>query len=158
MTNSFLLKDRSGKPQGYLLSCGEEICCRISGACRGAELCVYEGRKGSRFNLEETNLEQVFSYRLAGIDCAVVYTHGQAALASDWTLAEAVLSEHSDVFNSEAAGKHEPEEPPAKEQKDAVDRLPWPQRRWPPPPCMSGARYVHGRWLADSGDSAAVEG
>ena len=158
MMNSFLLKDRSGRPQGYLLSNGEEICCRLSGPSRGAELCVYEGRKKFSFNLDETDSEQVFPYRRAGIDCVVVYTHGQAALASDWTLAEAVLSEHSDVFNSEAAGKHAHEEPPAKEQKDAADQLSWPQRRWPPPPCMSGARYVHGRWVVDSGDSTAVEG
>ncbi len=30
--------------------------------------------------------------------------------------------------------------------REAFGRIPWPERRWPPPPCWPEARYEGGRW------------
>ncbi len=32
-------------------------------------------------------------------------------------------------------------------RKTEVSERTWPDRRWPPPPCMPKAHYVSGRWL-----------
>ena len=156
--NSFLLKDKDGRVRGYLLRTGEEICCRLSVAYRDAELFVYEQQNGVCFHLTASDAEQRFPYRDTEIKCVVVFSQGQMVLASDWVYAaDTLLHTGAKKKKEEKQSSLIPSEnKPETENAENQPRL-WPQRRWPPPPCLTGARYHGGQWLIPSGDGILFE-
>ena len=157
--NSFLLKDKDGRVRGYLLRTGEEICCRLSVTYRDAELLVYEEQNGVSFHLTASDTEQRFPYRDTEIRCVVVFSHGQMVLTSDWVYADTLP--HTGAVDKTEKEEGEissvpSENKPEKENAENQPRL-WPQRRWPPPPCLTGARYSGGQWRMSSGDGRSCE-
>ena len=163
--NSFLLKDKDGRVRGYLLRTGEEICCRLSVTYRDAELFVYEQQNGVCFHLTASDGEQRFLYRNVEIRCAVVFSLGQMVLASDWVYADALpqtgAAEKKEKEKEEEKEKKQSslvlsENKPLKGEEEQPPRL-WPQRRWPPPPCLMGARYHGGQWRMPSGNGRSYE-
>jgi len=161
MANGFLFRDKNDRHRGYLLFCGEEICCRISDSYSGAVLCISNGHECACFHLEETSAEQRFACRVEGIACAAVLEDGKPVLATDWTMENVLRHMQPDQQERNLPETDKPvfQETPVR-NKSALQAKPylWPQRRWPPPPCISGARYVSGRWIDGSGDEIIFEG
>lgn len=155
MADSFLLKDSSGRARGYALCRGYEICVRISMPLQSAELCADGEAVRKVYALAAAEEEQVFPFQGGGIRCVSVVEQGRLILASDWAAVQRdiPLQAHVAERRSEADSAKQACLKPENGSRQ------WPQRRWPPPPCLQKARYVRGCWQEEeeSGQDRGLE-
>lgn len=175
MSRSFVLKRPDGTITGYLVVGQDSLWLRAEGIpADGGELTLLHGAgTQTRLALASTQQEQALrggggeitaAYALGG--GRVLFATGEEALK----LAARALTEraarsaaqHTKAARAEAAagqrGRDADEEPPRNglRQSDEEKRAggngareeTFAQRRWPPPPCVKGAHYADGRWLA----------
>jgi len=138
MASSFVLKDTGGKPVGYLQQIGDKIRCRIHANIQQAEMMLL-------YSPEEW-VQSILSGN--GEECE--WESGSK------TLIGACLMKQGQLFSSTGdevrrrylhfackKGKTEP----VLEKQTSVEGFP--ERRWPPPPCVPGAKYVSGAWKTE---------
>lgn len=143
MGRSFVLKDTSGHPGGYLMQGMREICCRADAPAQQAVL-LFEDGTTAEFELsggQEARWMCKGRLLCGGFVCA----DGHLLLATGDEARSAFLR----WLTPASASREEREEPPAPaaEQTGAIrEARTWPQRRWPPPPCWPTSQYMQGRW------------
>lgn len=170
MNNSFLLKDKSGRASGYLMQCGKQIRLRTD-VCRGEDkkIILYAANGESESKLISDSGEEVsWESRIEKLKGAAVVTLKDEILLSTGKQIDEICSKEStkvliqkrrneriyetqksskkevDQSEKEAAQIKETAEFPQKENKNRAKV--WPDRRWPPPPCMTDAQYTDGKW------------
>ena len=146
MGDSFLMRDKEGNVQGYIIWQGARICCRISGALRDGMLYLRDERlKEWMFELQNDGRENLFAYAGKKIKAAFVLDGNRLAYASDWYEQPPANCRKAET---EAVKEKKMDSEEGVNAQKAPERQ-WPERRWPPPPCMTKARYEQGMWHSD---------
>lgn len=165
MGKSFVLKDASGRPGGYVMQSFGQICCRADGIRGPAQLALLDGdaicAQLALTEGEESRWPDP-GYALKG---AVVHAERSVLLCSDGETQRAFerlacrpqqnASPHAerngareerrrDGMTESVSAEGKNTEESGHTEKSAAEALP--QRRWPPPPCSPAARYTCGRW------------
>lgn len=177
MGRSFVLRQPGGALAGYMIANRDALQLRASGIpAAGGELTLVDAQgTETRRSLHSTEQEQTLGG--TGGEIAAVYAigGGRVLFASDaqaLRTAERILSDRE--RNPTQAGGAQRKQPaqedaqsrqfsaaqhsggqPGQERSGSVlkqeggqrDEMPAQQRRWPPPPCLTGARYEGGRWV-----------
>lgn len=159
MGKRFVLKDASGRPAGYVIADGADICCRVSGDGQGDArlIALFEDGERRAYALAPGGAEQRFPCGDGALCGGYVEAADRLLLATDARAREAfarspmrrraqpAAQARSDL--TDAREQAMPPRPDETQQPDATARTDvMPQRRWPPPPCWPQARYAHGRW------------
>lgn len=152
MGRSFVLKGATGKPEGYLIQ-GQGVVRFKGGAMDNARMTII--RADNRKTVWEgtwTAEENEHPDDGTKIAAAYVTENGVLRLYTDEAAKRAFEMEKRECPTERPAGKTKNQEQEktiyrAEEKKRQTEERVWPERRWPPPPCMPAARYVSGRWL-----------
>lgn len=176
MGRSFVLRQPGGALAGYMIANRDALQLRASGIpATGGELMLVDAQGAqSRRSLRSTEREQALGG--TGGEIAAVYAigGGRVIFASDakaLRMAECALAERKkNPVQADGARRKQPaqeeeqcrrpsaaehsggragqgrSESALKEEGRRRDEM-LAQRRWPPPPCLTGARYVGGRWM-----------
>ena len=152
MVRSFVLKGMTGKPEGYLMQ-GFGVVRFKAGAMQKARMTII--RADGRQTVWEdawTDGENERPDDGGKIAAAYVTENGVLRLYTDETAKKMFEKEKRKCPTEQPAGRIDKQvfEKTAyreKEKKMQTEVHTWPERRWPPPPCMPAARYVSGRWL-----------
>ena len=147
MDDSFLLRDAEGAACGYIIARGRTLCCRISELAHEGTLYITDRlNRISEYALSGDGQEEyTFDYQGERVQHAAVFEGSKLMGASDWQKAQKAEYSRKEQ-KAEADGDKEKQTPPESTNHD-VKAWNWPERRWPPPPCMPEARYEHGHWL-----------
>lgn len=157
MGKSFVLKDASGRPGGYLVQGMRDICCRAGHLTQPSEMVLLFDDGTQQTHAIESGEEAYWpgggGLLCGGFLCAdgrLLLATGEAARAAFERLSGQKRAQQTRA-RRETAGEGKaappPREEPAQRPPDSVrqERV-WPQRRWPPPPCWPQAEYAQGRW------------
>lgn len=156
MGKSFVLKDASGRPGGYLMQSMREICCRADSPAQQAVLLFEDGTAETHALCGGQEARWPCGDRLlrGGFVCAedrLLLATGEETRGAfvRWLASKRALPEKkrpAEGSTPELALKSTP----LQENKQPIGTVQkpreWPQRRWPPPPCWPAARYVQGCW------------
>lgn len=153
MKSSLLLKDKSGKPRGYILVKPDCILCKpgckLETASKEISLIMKEQADVyCRFSLQAENTEQEIPYQgMRCPDAACICADGCIALSTDWRVSFPPVNEkESKDLDSAESGSVTAESNMSTSctQDEAACR--WPQMRWPRPVCWPNAKYTGGAW------------
>jgi len=163
MGKSFILKDRTGTPSGYLLQGIRTLRCRISGAEEGMKAVLfYADGKHSERQITTLDGEIEWEEPNAFID-GVVIIKDDAIVADSGVQAkrrfesmQIKANRGEEQGNAAALSVGKPEESLLSASMDGNEKKPekrekeWErslsERRWPRPPCLQTAVYDHGAW------------
>ena len=165
MGNSLLLRDEAGRMAGYVQLCAGTLRCRVTvGAAERAKLLVCYADGGAQTcDLSEDGGEQTWPAASGALRGACVLSGGHVLCATDGA---ARAAGRKALLDRQPRKPREVQEPPKAhdEQENDVytiqktaEEVAFPQRRWPPPPCLSGARYDGGTWII-SGEEGTQAG
>lgn len=163
MAKGFLLKDKDGRVGGYLQIQHQTLRCRLTQAKENEskdELILFSNdRQAMRLQLAFECAEQCFqnlSSEEQEISGAIVVRNGQVHLHTDECTAcayersqkkqRSAESTHRRIENTRISEKTDTDGCPSQNDIPVQIKDEWPQRRWPPPACMSNAVYIQGRW------------
>ena len=155
MGNSLLLRDEAGRMSGYVQLCAGALRCRVTaGAAEPMELLVgYADGGGQTFGLAADGGEQTWPVPPCTLRGACVLSEGHVLCATDEAARlagrRALLDRQPGrpckaQDSLQESGEREAD---ACVTRKAADEVAFPQRRWPPPPCLAGARYDGGAWI-----------
>lgn len=155
MGNSLLLKDEAGRMTGYVQLCAGTLRCRVTaGAAERAELLVgYADGGAQTCDLAADSGEQTWPAASGALRSACVLSGGHVLCATDETARaagwKALLDRRPRKPREaqETPKAHDEQENGACVIQKPAEEVTFPQRRWPPPPCLSGARYDGGAWI-----------
>ena len=164
MAKSFLLRDAAGRVGGYLICAEGTFSLKTVGCEKDGVFAALQGGDGAVQRIPVCCDGQEHTYGYAGeIDRAALFDEKGILLSSDrkgavdgeWACS-AIESERTDEDreNEEKNGSAL-EDAHMRRQEQSKRSLP--ERRWPPPACMPGARYHHGVW-SDEQVFAMAEG
>lgn len=147
-----ILKDAQGGLCGYLIQeDGRIVLNRRSGVDRSGMLVCFDSLGGvRRLPMEERTQEMQWTDEGRILEMVYGETGGELIFSSGEDAKRAYLSSGRETENTRAQGvRAVPEEEnvqnePPPEAKTAQRREQ--ETRWPPPPCMVGARYSGGVW------------
>ena len=177
MANSLLLRDSAGITAGYVQRSAETVRCRLtvpaSAQC-GRLVLVFEDGRTAELDLRMQGDEQAWTVAPGRLTGAWVAAEGRLLLASD----AAARSMGERRLTAERPRAHPPVEPSQEEEtkpcgSDEAEEAcaepdgggkvgaqrpgrPLPERRWPPPPCLSRAMYEDGVWVSRGEKATAV--
>ena len=160
MGKNYVLKDRTGRPGGYLLESGGSLCCRVqTGGQRATLIALFEGGVQETYTLSCGDGEQTWPCGARGLCGGGVFAGDRLLLSSGeaatraWERRRIRPAGESVPRRSEAARdraaipEHERHDNRAAcEGADASPDVAGHERRWPPPPCWPEARYAGGHW------------
>lgn len=155
MGNSLLIRDEAGRMAGYVQLCAGTLRCRVtSGAAERAKLLVCYADGGAQTcDLSADGGEQTWLAASGALRGACVLSGGHVLCATDDA---ARAAGRKALLDRQPRKPREAQEPPqahdGQENGTCVipkpaEEVTFPQRRWPPPPCLSGARYDGGAWI-----------
>lgn len=154
MGKSFVLKDAAGRPGGYLMQGMREICCRADTPAQQAVLLFEDGTSEERALCggQEARWPDDGRMLRGGFICA----DGRMLLATGEEARSAFermrLQRHAAREKARPRKEESPEPAPEQRQQTQRRAIPmgearvWPERRWPPPPCLPQAEYAQGCW------------
>ncbi len=155
MKKSFVLKDESGRPSGYLMQAGEHIRCRIHHDGAAGMTLLFADGGSAEFNVEGDGREAVWTG--AGETLCGGYAHAGGRLIA-WSDREAAIAFERHEAQRRVRCVQESTAPAETAQnapdertsgESTVSGYVFPERRWPPPCCMA-ARYVSGAWQEET--------
>ena len=156
MATSFILRNRDGSVLGYLLKREERWWACVKGDGEDAKLILFLGKKERlEFSVVCGEGEQeigAFAQEVSG-----GYLMQMGHVLSYFGQITLVEAEKDAAMKRDKESKGNAKEGQCKEEGEISANLEeWHveknafeqglQRRWPPPPCMPGARYVNGIW------------
>lgn len=136
----------------------EEICCRISDPKRNAKVVLlFEDGTDEEHLLdtgEEARWESKGRLLLGGYTCAGGRlwlatgdeARGACQRASVMRMTQRKKTEDRQEKREKTEHREDGREEDAQREGGKIEERKWPQRRWPPPPCWTNARYIHGCW------------
>lgn len=157
MGKSFVLKDASGRPGGYLVQGMRETCCRADTPAQQAVLLFEDGTEETHALCGGQEAHWPCGGRLlrGGFVCA----DGRLLLATGEEARGAFARRSTGARAAQGENRPDAQRPPETPEpartlapeanrpaKPMETPRAWPQRRWPPPPCWPGAQYAKGRW------------
>ncbi|MBQ4264207.1 MAG: hypothetical protein IJB85_01680 [Clostridia bacterium] len=162
MGKSFVLKDVSGRPMGYLMQAGDAVRYRISAAYAADVTLLFEDGAVYEHSVVAHSSEKSWTHGGRSLLGGYICREGEVILATDERIRRCawMMKAPGSVQRKEDA--QEGEQAEAKEQKtvlpDALEDDPkddqaeealriLPDRRWPPPPCLTSVVYLHGQWV-----------
>jgi len=152
MSGSYILKDRAGKPAGYLFKGFGGLRCGFSGAEDGMVMVLFyaDGSHVTR-PLDTTGAEQEWEdggNSLIGAAIvkgdALVADTGREAEEAWERLLKGRQKKKEKARSEEAEEQRKTEREPMEKNPAGYSALPQP--RWPRPPCWKKAAYREGRW------------
>ena len=152
MGKSFVLKDASGRPGGYLMQGMREICCRADTPAQQAVLLFEDGTSEERALCGGQEAYWPGDGRMlrGGFICAdgrMLLSTGEEARSAF----ERMTLQKYAAWEEVRPRKEESPELERRQQTQnpdvpAGETRVWPERRWPPPPCWPQAEYAKGCW------------
>jgi len=152
MGKSFVLKDASGRPQGYLMQSGGRIRCRMDAASDAEVTLLFENGVSDAYSVKAHAPEQNWIHSGSQLTGGYVLEAGSLTLATDDQARRcAALRLHAPVQHKERPRDAAVQQAAPPEKKAAApekqEHRSFPHRRWPPPPCMPKAVYIRGQWI-----------
>ena len=150
MKESYVLKRRNGEACGYVMARDKEVRVRLPNEKGTAKMAVIYADQTQTLEGMLDGMER--TYPAAGsrlLGGRLLMDTGEAARRAFERAEEARQSaqrpegERKDA-HGEDARTHE-------RRQTEGDTIGAAERRWPPPPCMPGARYVNGAWKVSQG-------
>jgi len=164
MGKSFVLRDQTGRPAGYLLQEMQTMRCRFSGAEEGMEIILlHADGNHSRRGIAAYDNEIKWEEAVGALDGAVIIK-GDAIAASSGMQAirrfeglqigpmdRKRQTDASAPDAIQSCRQQMPEEITKREENSQRHEIAYgnhlPERRWPCPPCWKEAVYDHGMWI-----------
>ena len=155
MGNSLLLRDEAGRMTGYVQLCAGTLRCRVTaGAAERMELLVgYVDGGAQTCDFAVDGGEQTWPAASGALRGACVLSGGRVLCATDDAARAAGRKALLDRQPRKPRDTQEPPKAHNEQEKGAravrkpSEEVLLPQRRWPPPPCLAGARYDGGAWI-----------
>lgn len=146
MGSSFVLRDRAGRPAGYVMQGMGVIRCRAGALAQTAGLTLLCGSETAWRALTGDGQEQTWPDDGRTLTGAYVASEDTLVLDTGEEARRAFERDRRSIAARAAPVRRSAEtERPAAAERPVQTRS-VPQRRWPPPPCWPEARYVDGRW------------
>ena len=151
MKESYVLKRRNGEACGYVMARDKEVRVRLPNEKGTAKMAVIYADQTQTLEGRLDGMER--TYPAAGSRLLGAYVCSGGRLLMDTGEAARRAFERAEEARQSA-------QRPEGERKDARthaghqaegDTIGAAERRWPPPPCMPGARYVNGAWKVSQG-------
>ncbi len=151
MKESYVLKRRNGEACGYVMARDKEVRVRLPNEKGTAKMAVIYADQTQTLEGMLDGMER--TYPATGSRLLGAYVCSGGRLLMDTGEAARRAFERAEEARQSA-------QRPEGERKDARthaghqaegDTIGAAERRWPPPPCMPGARYVNGAWKVSQG-------
>ena len=151
MKESYVLKRRNGEACGYVMARNKEVRVRLPNEKGTAKMAVIYADQTQTLEGMLDGMER--TYPATGSRLLGAYVCSGGRLLMDTGEAARRAFERAEEARQSA-------QRPEGERKDARthaghqaegDTIGAAERRWPPPPCMPGARYVNGAWKVSQG-------
>ena len=151
MKESYVLKRRNGEACGYVMARDKEVRVRLPNEKGTAKMAVIYVDQTQTIEGMLDGLER--TYPAAGSRLLGAYVCSGGRLLMDTGEAARRAFERAEEVRQSAQrpeGKRKDAWTHARRQTEG-DTIGAAERRWPPPPCMPGARYVNGAWKVSQG-------
>ena len=146
MKESYVLKRRNGEARGYVMARDGEVRVRLPNEEGTAKIAVIYADQTQTLEGMLDGLERTYpaagSRLMGAYVCSggrLLMDTGEAARRAFERAEEACQSAQRPEGEGKDAGTHAR----CQTEENAIEAA---ERRWPPPPCMPGARYVNGAW------------
>lgn len=156
MKESYVLKRRNGEACGYVMARDKEVRVRLPNEKGTAKMAVIYADQTQTIEGKLDGMERTYSAtgsRLLGAYvCSggrLLMDTGEAARRAFERAEEARQSaQRPEGEGKDAHGEDARTHAGHQGEGDTIEAA---ERRWPPPPCMPGARYVNGAWEVSQG-------
>ena len=156
MKESYVLKRRNGEACGYVMARDKEVRVRLPNEKRTAKMAVIYADQTQTLEGMLDGLERTYpaagSRLLGAYVCSggrLLMDTGEAARRAFERAEEACQSaQRTDGERKDARGEDARTHARRQTEGDTIEAA---ERRWPPPPCMPGARYANGAWKVSQG-------
>lgn len=147
MNESYVLKEKNGAVRGYVMARNGRVRVRLpvgEGTAR-VFLLYDDGSRSFERKLDGTETEHAKEGRLLG---AYVCAEGKLLMETGEAARSAFEQAQRRILPARTTRKEERrrETENQREWKRESIKTETAERRWPPPPCMPGAKYVNGAW------------
>lgn len=150
MNESYVFKTKNGAACGYIIARGKKLCIRLTENMKNVCLTVLdedgEQTFDGNFGTEETEKtgrgKKLFGAYGVSDGQLVMDTGETARKAFEKRRLAADCEKKKPVLQPADSMKSEPERQTRKTEKS--------ERRWPPPPCIPGAKYEKGMWIMET--------
>ena len=151
MKESYVLKRRNGEARGYIMARDGEVRVRLPNEEGTAKIAVIYADQTEMLEGMLDGLERAYpaagSRLMGAYVCSggrLLMDTGEAARRAFERAEEARQSaQRSERERKDARGEDAKTHARRQTEGDTIGTA---ERRWPPPPCMPGARYVNGAW------------
>lgn len=147
MKESYVLKRRNGEACGYIMARDKEVRVRLPNEKGTAKMAVIYADQTQTLEGMLDGLER--TYPAAGSRLLGAYVCSGGRLLMDTGEAARRAFERAEEA-CQSAQSPEGKRKDARRQTEG-NTIEAAERRWPPPPCMPGARYVNGAWKVSQG-------
>ena len=137
MKESYVLKRRNGEACGYVMARDKEVRVRLPNEKGTAKMAVIYADQTQTLEGMLDGLER--TYPAAGSRLLGAYERAEEACQS---------AQRPEGKRKDARGEDARTHARRQTEGDTIEAA---ERRWPPPPCMPGARYVNGAWKVSQG-------
>lgn len=156
MKESYVLKRRNGEACGYVMARDKEVRVRLPNEKGTAKMAVIYADQTQTLEGMLDGLERTYpaagSRLLGAYVCSggrLLMDTGEAARRAFERAEEACQSaQRPEGKRKDARGEDARTHAGHQAEGDTIEAA---ERRWPPPPCMPGARYVNGAWKVSQG-------
>lgn len=151
MKESYVLKRRNGEARGYVMARDGEVRVRLPNEEGTAKIAVIYADQTQMLEGMLDGLERTYpaagSRLMGAYVCSggrLLMDTGEAARRAFERAEEACQSaQRPEGEGQDARGEDARAHTRRQNEENAIEAT---ERRWPPPPCMPGARYVNGAW------------
>lgn len=156
MKESYVLKRRNGEACGYVMARDKEVRVRLPNEKGTAKMAVIYADQTQAIEGKLDGMERTYpatgSRLLGAYVCSggrLLMDTGEAARRAFERAEEARQSaQRAEGERKDARGEDARTHESHQAEGDTIGAA---ERRWPPPPCMPGARYVNGAWEVSQG-------
>lgn len=154
MKESYVLKRRNGEACGYVMAMDKEVRVRLPNEKGTAKMAVIYADQTQTLEGMLDGLER--TYPVAGSRLLGAYVCSDGRLLMDTGEAARRAFERAEEARQfaqrperkDARGEDVQTHARRQTEENTIEAA---ERRWPPPPCMPGARYVNGAWKVSQG-------
>ena len=156
MKESYVLKRRNGEARGYVMARDGEVRVRLPNEEGTAKIAVIYADQTQMLEGMLDGLERAYpaagSRLMGAYVCSggrLLMDTGEAARRAFERAEEAYQpAQRPEGEGQDAHGEDARAHARRQNEENAIEAA---ERRWPPPPCMPGARYVNGAWKVSQG-------
>ena len=156
MKESYVLKRRNGEARGYVMARDGEVRVRLPNEEGTAKIAVIYADQTQMLEGMLDGLERTYpaagSRLMGAYVCSggrLLMDTGEAARRAFERAEEACQpAQRPEGEGQDACGEDARAHTRRQNEENTIEAA---ERRWPPPPCMPGARYVNGAWKVSQG-------